>query len=137
MPSERYSFTVTIDPLEPHVAKKLGVSQLPVLQADVMQRWTRKRYREVWAARTQLAIMCQTKAPAEPLKSAEITAIRFCTGTPPDWPNVVYSFKPIIDSLVGWIIEDDNPSVLLSEKYYSVRVRTKAEQRLEISLVGV
>lgn len=135
---EAYSITLHIPPLSPAVARKLKVTQLPVLQADVMQRWQRKRYREVWRHQVALARQVAGPLPQKPLTSAQVVGIRYCCGTQPDRQNVWYSFKPLTDGLIAaGLILDDNPSVLVAEDYYAQPVKTRAEQRIELSVVGI
>lgn len=119
----------------------LKINELPRLQADVMQRWQRTKYRRDWKTKIAWAVKLDGGPPPEPLQSAQIIGIRYCCGVPPDRQNVWYSFK-IIDGLLPvakggcGVIADDSPGVLDGgEDYYSVRVKTRKEQRITITVV--
>ena len=75
--------------------------------------------------------------PPRPLEKAQVVGIRYCAGVQPDRVNVWSSMKAPLDGMIRCgLILDDNPGVLLGEDYYSVRVRTRAEQRLTISVTS-
>lgn len=121
-----------IPQLDAGYAKKKGITRLPYLQADQFNRFKRANYRKIWAGMVKASVWDQGGPPRKPWKHVTVRGIRYCTGVPPDRPNVWYSFKPLIDALNEFVIEDDNPSVIIEESYHSVRVEKKAQQRIVI-----
>ncbi len=142
-----YSLIIEIPQLPVNYAKQKQILRLPHLQADKMQIHQRSKYRKIWHDMVIAAVHDEGGPPPEPLKHAELVGIRYCMGEPPDRPNVWYSFKPLVDALTPpkidkllrlsggcAVLEDDNPSVLVLENYYSVRVRNLDEQRIVLSI---
>lgn len=119
------------------VVRELEIPELPRLQADVMQKWARMAYRKKWHDLIHYALLEAGGPPKQPLDHAAITGVRYCCGIQPDWINVVYSFKPLVDGLIkAGMIVDDNPSVLLEEHYSAVRVPHRVDQRVTLRVEG-
>lgn len=129
-----------------------NINELPTLQADkFVHNKARSGYRKKWHTWMQTAMWINgTAPPPVPLKRCKILGIRYCVGVPPDRINVWYSFKTLVDAcnelhydkkgrrygLLG-IIEDDSPSVVIEEDYYSERVKHKYEQRVTLTITEV
>ena len=141
---------IMIKPLGEAFAKIKRLPRLPRLQADVMQYRQRAAYRKLWRNVVIAAVYEAGGPPKEPFEHAEITGIRSCTGVPPDRCNVWYSFKCLVDAVTPprqekrgrgvmhfggiAIIEDDNPSVVRKEDYYSAQVSTKQEEGIYLRI---
>ena len=137
---------LNIPAIDANYAKRIKLGRLPRLQTDKMSPWGRKHHHDFWHKRVVEAVLEAGGAPGEPLRAAEIVGIRYCAGTPPDRINVWASFKCLVDALqapgrrpkdckIGAsVIVDDSPVTLVSEDYYSVRVATRAEERITLSI---
>lgn len=126
MISEHYSLLLTFD-------------DLPDLQADVMQKWARSKYRKMWRERVYWAVRQATGIPPEPLEYASIHCIRQSAQVP-DRANLAYSFKPILDALIKGkgkanVLVDDEPQVLLHE-HYSWMLCSPHKGRIIVRVVG-
>lgn len=152
-----FSLCLTIAPLtEPELYNRKGkrvFTPLPDLQlgGSGMDRWTREKHKKIWANRVIAAVFDAGGPPPKPLTRAKIEGIRYCIGNPPDVINVYSSFKCLVDALqvphpekpkgckigASVIVEDDPQTLIDGEIYRSVRVRTKAEQRITLSIEGV
>jgi Holliday junction resolvase RusA-like endonuclease len=72
--------------------------------------WARIKAIKEWRERVWVAT--HGRRPEEPLKKATVHFIRR-SSAPPDYTNLVASFKPVEDALVKCgIILDDNPKVI-------------------------
>lgn len=143
-----YSLIIEIPATDPAYAKRIKLGRLPRLQTDKMTPWGRKKHHDFWHKRVVEAVLEAGGPPGEPLRKAEITGIRYACGVSPDRINVWASMKCLIDALqvpgyrakdckIGAsVIVDDSPSTLVGENYYSVRVRTRAEERVVISVTS-
>ena len=99
----------------------LSFEDLPELQADVMQKWTRSKYRKMWRERVYWAVRQAGGPPPKPLDCAGLYCKRYSSQLP-DRANLAYSFKPLVDALLKGkkkanVLVDDNPSILIVEEY--------------------
>jgi hypothetical protein len=139
-----YELLLEIPAIEKDYAKRIKLGRLPKLQTDKMSPWGRKQHHDFWHMRVVEAVLESGGPPHQPLTRASITGIRYCAGIQPDRINIWASFKCIIDALqvpghrkkdckIGAsVIMDDSPATLVAESYYSVRVPTRAEERVTI-----
>lgn len=64
--------------------------------------------------------------------------IRYHSGNPMDWDNAAASFKYLLDAIVKCgIIPDDNPKVITSITCEQYRVKSKKEERMEVTFCPV
>ena len=89
--------------------------------------------------RVSIARMVAGPLPPAPLKRAQVIGVRYATGVIPDKINLYFSFKVLVDGLIHCgVLHDDAPEFLCGgEDYLHVRVKTKAEQKCELSVVEV
>ncbi len=107
---------------------------LPTLQADVMQKWDRTKYRKEWHKRVWLAVRESGEKPREPWKTAGIVVVRHSALPEPDRDNLAYSAKVILDGLVkAGVIADDAPANLEIQRY-TWEHATGADQRVEVEV---
>ena len=108
---------------------------LPGLQGGVAQKWTRARERGAWHLRVAELVLESRKRPKEPWSEAGVICTRYASGVEPDRQNLSYSFKAIVDGLKrSWVIADDNPSVLLIERYEFERVEHRNEHKVTVTV---
>ena len=112
---------------------------LPVLQADTMTKWARITYRRAWHTKVRWALRAAGRKPGEPLfEEIAIEYTRASTGKKPDYVNLVYSAKALIDALIEkdrfGLIKDDADSFvpIQSFHYERVRLEKKVGVRLRI-----
>lgn len=93
------------------------IHALPRLQADTLSKWVRAKERKYWHKFVAQHVMASGGRPKVPLEKAVIRCVRHST-IQPDYANLVYSFKPVVDGLVKCaVLRDDKPSVLVDEAY--------------------
>ena len=113
--------------------------ELPQLQADTFPGYhSRNSYRKKWHSWVAHGIKKAGGPPSEPWGKAGIVAVRFAIGSEPDRGNLVHSFKPVVDGLIAkraGVIEDDKPSVLVTERYEWRKCR-RADARIEVWVMG-
>ncbi len=112
-----------MQPPEPYYLE-LHFDELPTLQGDVMQRWTRAKYRQGWY--DKIAVAAHGHIPRTPLTTAAVFGCRY-SSREPDRINLWYSFKPLLDGLIhAGIIFDDNPGILMDEDYSWQKAKPKS-----------
>lgn len=92
-------------------ALEITIPRLPKINSSRRgSRWADIKEKELWAYEVRVAV--RGKKPPEPLKRAKVTYIRH-SSLPPDYTNLVQSFKHPEDGLVrAGIIEDDSMKVI-------------------------
>ncbi len=94
------------------------IPELPRLQADVMQWRARAAYRRSWRKKVSELVQLEKLKPDKPLTQAAIVCTRYSTRKC-DYGGLVYSFKPLLDSLVeNLVLLDDSMEVLALEEYH-------------------
>ena len=115
---------------------RLIFDELPNLQSDVMQKWKRGKYRQLWADLVEIAVRDSGDRPKEPWSMAGVVCIRYSTRAP-DRDNLAISFKPLLDGLIkAGVIEDDAPRNLPIQSYRWEKAPRKAS-RVEVFVAPV
>ena len=91
---------------------------LPELQADKMHRLMRAKYRKRW----HLAVYDELRAAGWRYDHTRWNELGFeytraSSGKRPDYINLVYSAKAMIDGLIGLLIEDDNDEIIPIQQF--------------------
>lgn len=109
---------------------------LPSLQSGAFGHWSaRRRHDSRW--KQLVALETRGKCPGEPLERALVVCTRYsCASPAPDRDNLVASFKPLIDSLQGTVIENDSPEHMTAEYHWENCPRGKGRVVMEVSEVG-
>ena len=95
----------------------LTIHELPRLQADTLSKWARAKERKDWHKAVAQHVVISGGRPKSPLEKAVLRCVRH-SAHQPDYANLVYSFKPVVDGLVKCdVLRDDKPSVLVDEAY--------------------
>ncbi len=93
-----------------------------------------------WRARGKLAddyqyiaAMARLQPMAGPIR---LELVRYSTGRPSDFDNLVSTGKLILDAIVkAGILPDDNPAVIAERSYTQERAASKDQQRTVIRLI--
>jgi Holliday junction resolvase RusA-like endonuclease len=94
------------------------IPELPTLQADQMMLAVRSRYRKRWRKLIGELVVYERQKPDAPLVEATLICTRYSKKAP-DYGNLVYSFKPLVDGLVEHgVLKDDSMDVLKIEIYH-------------------
>lgn len=112
---------------------KLAINRVaPSLNVWQTMHWAkREKLKKTWAL--EFRYLFGPKKPM--LQRCKIKYTRFSTGTLDEADNLPGSFKCVGDALVlAGVIKDDSPAVIVSFEAKQVRVKTRKEQRTEITI---
>jgi len=89
----------------------LEVPGLPRLQGDVVHWRIRQKERKGWHRTVGWAVKaCGVPPPSVTLRRARVIVTRYSAANQsPDYDNLAYGAKPLIDGLIGLLIVDDKP----------------------------
>ena len=109
---------------------------LPSMQADVMGRWVRGKYRERWHKR--VAEQTLGKRPKQPLTQARVRLVRAsCTDqNRMDADNLRYSFKAVLDGFVACGLLADDCYAVIGEPEVTTTHAPKGSGWISVEIEG-
>lgn len=112
-------------------ALEIELDGLPKLQSGAWGHWrTRRKHDERWKDLIGWEVV-RLGPPPKLLDFASVECIRFSTREP-DWDNLVASFKPLIDGLIGTVLVDDSPTRLVRRYGWTKTDRGRGRMRIYV-----
>lgn len=95
-----------------------------------------------WAAKAKFLASCmwlvRFATKAKHTGPVRLELVRYSTGGPMDYDNLVSTGKFLVDAVVrAGVLPDDNPHVIAERHYSQVKAKSKADQRTVLRIIDL